>query len=86
MSPPPKHSNQPATLPAPIISVTYQPPILHTPLHPPPSQERYRFHVLLSNYETIVSEPDALTAVKWQVKSWTLPPLPITHPTHTAPR
>jgi len=32
----------------------------------PRGQEKYRFHVLLANYETVVQEPDALIAVKWQ--------------------
>ena len=32
----------------------------------PKGQERYRFHVLLCNYETIVSEPEALTGIRWQ--------------------
>ena len=29
-------------------------------------QDRYRFHVVLCNYETVISEPDALLAVRWQ--------------------
>ena len=32
----------------------------------PRGQEKYRFHVLLANYETVIQEPDALVAVRWQ--------------------
>ncbi|KAL1508490.1 hypothetical protein AB1Y20_004591 [Prymnesium parvum] len=32
----------------------------------PKGEEKYRFQVLLCNYETVVQDPDALLSIKWQ--------------------
>jgi chromodomain-helicase-DNA-binding protein 7 len=31
----------------------------------PPSQVRYRFHIVITTYETVMQDPDPLTKIKW---------------------